>query len=505
MIHCSNSSLVFFKPDQVFIVARKSYESSRPEYQNKFKKIVFFVLREGGVQTIKKIKSKKIQSKIESKFVLLLAQKKNIGVESTLIGIGFQFDENLPLFFFHKYLTVTVKNRYLQESVNRIKKIITTDNRINTILSSYNLFSNEQPEIQISEMLPAAWFEERSFDTVKFPNLFYIKKVKDHKKQKLYVIGAGDYTRTNILGSIDKFERECIIDYNFNLAFYAAKQFQFNSYGTHYQSLIEKIQSERNPVFIIASYHSTHTPIALDLIKTNASAYIFIEKPPVTTKEQLSALLDVYDPSKIFIGYNRRHIPWVQEIKRKSQKRESPLFINMTIKEVSLNSSHWYFWRNQGTRITGNLCHWIDLAVYWVNSVPVSLTLNKSKNSDNLVLTIAFEDGSLVNLFATETGNSLRGVQEKIEIRFDDSTIFIDDFLKMVIFEGGKKKIKRKLRRDKGHDRMYKHFQDAVLNQQPDIYTRRDLILSSLTYLKASEMFLDDMNFLELNFSSYQL
>lgn len=499
------TSLLFIKPDQAEVICQIRNSASRPEFNNKFKKLLYFIFREGLIRTIVKIRSKKIQSKIESENVLMLAYKSLQGSGDTLIGVGRQWSNNLPYFCFHKDLTATVPNEHLSKALDLLKNRITQDQNFRSYLENFNPFSELHSSLKLSEITLFSKKNNSNLIENSLPEIFLMRNIKSSAKRNLYLIGGGDYARTYVLSNIDHFNRQCVVDHNYNTAQYVARRYGFNYFGIHHLQLLKEIRSEREPVFIISSYHSTHTPIALDVFDANPSAYVFIEKPPVTTEDQLRVLLKLYNSDNIFIGYNRRHIPWVKEVKNKIKHRKSSAFINMTIKEVPLNANHWYYWPNQGTRITGNLCHWIDLSIYWIDSIPKTLALSKMGTVDNLVLTIIFEDGSLVNLFATEVGNSLRGVQERIEIRFDETTILIDDFLKLINLEDGRRICKRKIRRDKGHDRMYRYFQDAVLNHRSDIYSKRDLILSSLTYLKASEMFLEDKKIVELDFSSYQL
>ncbi len=50
-----------------------------------------------------------------------------------------------------------------------------------------------------------------------------------------------------------------------------------------------------------------------------------------------------------------------------------PLTMTCIVKELRLPKSHWYYWSTQGTRIAGNLCHWIDLGAYCIKQRPVSV------------------------------------------------------------------------------------------------------------------------------------
>ena len=95
--------------------------------------------------------------------------------------------------------------------------------------------------------------------------------------------------------------------------------------------------------------------------------------------------------------------------------------------EIDINKNHSYYWKNQVTRITGNLCHWIDLATYFIDELPKELFLIRSEESDdNLVAVVKYSKGSIANFTVSDKGNNLRGVQEYIEIKNSGNTFFIE-------------------------------------------------------------------------------
>ena len=120
------------------------------------------------------------------------------------------------------------------------------------------------------------------------------------------------------------------------------------------------------------------------------------------------------------------------------------------------------FLENQGTRITGNACHWIDLCQFFLGDsvTPVELTLiNSFCSKDDCILSVKYNNGSIASIALTDKGNNLRGVQEYIEVKQNNCTYIIDDFLSFTEIDNFGKKVKlRKLYRDKGHKKMYETF-----------------------------------------------
>jgi len=225
------------------------------------------------------------------------------------------------------------------------------------------------------------------------------------------------------------------------------------------------------------------------IFHSNPATHIIIEKPPTVTLEDLGKLIDLYNQgAKLEMGFNRRFIGFSQYVKEVMKGR--PAIISCSIKEVNISENHWYFWDNQGTRITGNVVHWFDLANYWLESIPVSINvISHPSDLESSAISVLYKDGSVVNITASDKGNSLRGVQEKIEIRFGNETVFIDDFNSLTHFQSnGMRRKKRTLRRKKGHSAMYRKFKRIVKGTATSDYTVHDLINTSVVTFHASKL-----------------
>ena len=170
--------------------------------------------------------------------------------------------------------------------------------------------------------------------------------------------------------------------------------------------------------------------------------------------------------------------------------------IACVVKELTFQPDHWYFWPNQGTRITGNLCHWIDLAVYLIDGspMPVSITLSprlpgtEPGSDEERVLTVTFEDGSLLTVLGTTRGDDIRGVQEQLDVRRGHTTITIDDLWKYRVRSGGIERFGRTLFRDKAHTAMYREGLGRIKAGQPAVYPVRDMVVVSAIQVAASDL-----------------
>jgi len=94
-------------------------------------------------------------------------------------------------------------------------------------------------------------------------------------------------------------------------------------------------------------------------LSINPNTKIFVEKPPVTSLDQLKRLIEIRNNPTHFveIGYNRRYSPFVIQAKGIINIFKMPITMTCIIKELNIPTSHWYYWPSERTRITGNLSH----------------------------------------------------------------------------------------------------------------------------------------------------
>jgi predicted dehydrogenase len=309
------------------------------------------------------------------------------------------------------------------------------------------------------------------------------------------VLGAGDYTRTEIIPALRRAR----------LSLYAVanREPQIAAIvGREYGFALATTDSERaiaeTPVpglVVVATAHDSHTHLACAALK--AGHRVFVEKPPTVTEDdvhRLAAAMRSY-PGAVEIGFNRRYHPLVRRARARLRQESGPISISCLVKELTFEPDHWYFWPNQATRITGNLCHWIDLAVFFLEDkpMPVSVTLSprmpgtEPGSDEERVLTVTFDDGSLLTVLGTTRGDDIRGVQEQIDIRRGKTTITIDDLWKMRIRSGGIERYSRTLFRDKAHRTMYREALGRVVAGRPAVYPVRDMVVVSAIQIAASD------------------
>jgi predicted dehydrogenase len=212
-------------------------------------------------------------------------------------------------------------------------------------------------------------------------------------------------------------------------------------------------------VYIISN-HASHCDYAVAALATGKRVYI--EKPVAVTEEQAVRLFGAIrqDPSRAFVGYNRPHSAAIRWIHEKSSGLCGPLTLTCTVLGHVLGPDHWYRIPAEGTRICGNVGHWIDLAIHifaW-DAMPewVEVTIAYSSPlscDDDLAIMISTPRGDLVTIVITSRGEPFEGINETIVFQRGDLIAKIDDFRTMHWWMGESKGRQRYFPKDVGHVR----------------------------------------------------
>lgn len=482
---------VFEKPSGAF--------ENRFQYANTLQKLFFFLLREGPGLTMRKVRASLIQRKVLAEREVILACGPLLGVNGTGLAVGPQNCPYSDLLVFPAQCVVEISGEdeiaphylNLERYFQRFPEVLEE-------LYHHSPFSGRELRFNLRDVLEESGNiqEEKrggsaSVQSLSLPDSSP-KQAPGEVRQgssglDLFLAGAGAYAYAYILRCLRSARFHTVVDINPALASIVGDKYGFAHWETSTRRALERLDQCPQPVLTVATYHSTHVDIVEQALTVNPETRILLEKPPVTSREQLKRLLDLrQEGAWIEIGYNRRHVPMVEKARDLLGTRNGPIVMTCIIKELGLPDTHWYYWPNQGTRITGNLCHWVDLGTYLIGQPAThvdAVSSEKSIPGDEVTAVVTYEDGSRLTLVASDLGSPVRGVQEYIDIRRGDMTIQIHDFLRTEIQIGGRRNVRRSVFRDKGHARMYRQFlQDAEEEKGPR-YPNLDLEISSGIYL----------------------
>jgi len=307
-------------------------------------------------------------------------------------------------------------------------------------------------------------------------------KLVDNKpsgeKPAVGLIGAGSFGQNFLLPAMkNKADLIAVATSRPNNAVNIARKFEFNHATSNAEEVISN--SDLNTIFI-ATRHDSHAKYVINSLQQNKN--VFVEKPLCLYPEELDQIIEAYTKSgsKLMVGYNRRFSPFVQQIMA-SISKELPKSINYRINAGFIPSDHWiHDPKVGGGRIIGEVCHFIDLAMFISGHPIVSVSARALRDSGNkeetLVVNLDFEDGSIASISYFSNGNKSLN-KENIEIFCGGEVFLIDDFKSLTSYSS--KTEKTSGNQDKGHNNEVSEYLNAVAKGTDSPISFNDLILTS--------------------------
>jgi predicted dehydrogenase/threonine dehydrogenase-like Zn-dependent dehydrogenase len=294
------------------------------------------------------------------------------------------------------------------------------------------------------------------------------KKIQTVKgKPTVGFIGAGSFAQNFLLPNlVDIVNFEAVATSRGNSAKNIASKYNFSLAVSESKDIIE---NENIDTVFIATRHNLHAPNVLAALKKGKN--IFTEKPLCMTKTELEEIKKEYEkkPIHLMIGYNRRFAPLIKKIKT-DINTNLPIAINYRINSGFMPKDHWIQDpKVGGGRIIGEVCHFIDLAMFLTNSKVKAVSAECIDDADGLLDTLTinlkFVNGSIAGINYFSNGNKALA-KEHIEI-FNGGTVWkVDDFQELEIYDNKKNRIKNKVQ-DKGHSHEIKEFISSLSNGKP--------------------------------------
>ncbi len=213
-------------------------------------------------------------------------------------------------------------------------------------------------------------------------------------------------------------------------------------------------------VFILTR-HNSHAAYVKGALEEGK--YVFVEKPLAVNRDQLEMVRTAYAKGLaenrlpfLMVGFNRRFSPLTEKLKQFFARRTEPMLVLIRCNAGFIPRSSWVQDPENGGRIVGELCHFVDWARAVVSCPIAAVTAAALPDAgrysrDNVAATISFVDGSLANLVYLANGD--RAVaKEYFEVFCGNSIARIDDFKTLYLSRNGKTKSSKRAR-DKGHRR----------------------------------------------------
>jgi polar amino acid transport system substrate-binding protein len=296
----------------------------------------------------------------------------------------------------------------------------------------------------------------------------------DHAPQavRLGLIGAGNYCKSMLLPHLSKLEKlslEAICTTKGAGADALARRYGFRLATTKPDELF------RHPdinAIMVTTRHDTHAHFAYQALRVGK--HVFVEKPLAMHEEELQPILDVLQQRNgngpnLWVGYNRRFSDLSQQVRNHFAGIEVRQ-IHCQIHAPAVPADSWYQDHSEGGGLLfGDVCHFIDLAIFFAESFPQAIsamaTHDPSHRHDNWAIQIQFANGSLASIRYI-CGSNDGYDRETIDVLGGGRSAHLMRFRHLTLHTGSQKKVIRRLQPDMGQRQMLEaalaRFQGAV-------------------------------------------
>lgn len=304
-------------------------------------------------------------------------------------------------------------------------------------------------------------------------------------------IGSGNFSKMILLPILQKnhFKIQSIYSSDGISAAMLAKKFDIPEITSEVSAIIKN--KNVNTVFV-ASRHNTHFTYVKEAL--NEGKHVFVEKPLVINWDEFYELSNVLKNKKslLMVGFNRRFAPLTEKLKNRLKNRNEPIAVNIMVNAGWIDPTHWvHDPETGGTRIIGEVCHFIDLARYLVGFPIEFISAMSFKNHpeinyDKVSVSMNFEDGSIATVHYWANG-SKKFPKERVEVFYQNKIFQIDNFKKLASFGD---KLKSNLRKqDKGHEKEIVTFLEHVQQGKEE-----PIPIEEILEIHAATMAINDVN-----------
>ena len=283
------------------------------------------------------------------------------------------------------------------------------------------------------------------------------------------IIGAGNYASSMLLPHLRKDNRarlRIVATTSGLTSKNAAAKFGIEKSTTDYRAVID---SENVSAILIATRHSSHAGMVCEGLRAGKTVYV--EKPLAISWNGLSDVITAINESgndRLMVGFNRRFAPLVVKMKQ-TMDSAGPLSILYRVHAGEIDAGSWYQDSSQGSRFVGEAGHFFDVMSFINGARPIEVfaqTLQPSKSvkddSDNLVATVTYEDGSIASLlYLTQGGH--KTPKEHIEAYGGGRTCILHNFERLDIFDGDRSSTRKARTINKGQKEQLSRFVVSIV------------------------------------------
>jgi predicted dehydrogenase len=310
------------------------------------------------------------------------------------------------------------------------------------------------------------------------------------------IVGCGQFAFSTIGYFVRRSARIiCCYDLNLDSALSFSRMYGVPHVAGGFAEMLEDPDID---CIYVASNHASHADYAVRAL--GAGKRVYVEKPVAVNFDQLDRLRNAQAryPGRLFVGYNRPFAGAIRDLKKEIGRPAGPLTLSCFVSGHLIPADHWYRRTEEGTRVCGNIGHWLDLAIHLIfwRSRPqdwrVSIQWSDLEAlDDNLAISLTNEVGDLVNIVLTSRTEPFEGVMETINLQWDGVIAQIDDFRRLHIWKGARYRSRRYWPKDVGHGRAILQPYGDNRRDLREVWQSSRLMLGIAEMIRKSERFAD--------------
>jgi len=211
---------------------------------------------------------------------------------------------------------------------------------------------------------------------------------------------------------------------------------------------------------LVATRHDTHARFAREAL--TAGKHVYVEKPLAVSSEQLDPILaalpaDRTEGPTLWLGHNRRFSPLSVRVAEHFRGVEVRQVI-CTVRTAGVPADSWYQDPAEGGGILfGDVCHFIDLAIYFSESLPVEVsalaTTDPSHRDESWSIQVRFANGGL-GVVHYVCGSNEGWERETVDVFGGGRSAHLAGFKSLELRQGRKRTTHRLIQPDLGQKTM---------------------------------------------------
>jgi predicted dehydrogenase/threonine dehydrogenase-like Zn-dependent dehydrogenase len=267
---------------------------------------------------------------------------------------------------------------------------------------------------------------------------------------RLGMIGAGNYARSMILPhfpAMSGLTLEAICTAKGMNAEALAKRYGFRRATTDAAGVFADPAID---AVAIATRHDSHARFALAALA--AGKHVYVEKPLAMSEEELEPIVAAlsrrpgHRPT-LWLGHNRRFSP-LTTLALEHMRAVPVRQVSCTVRSAGVPADSWYQDAAEGGGVLfGDVCHFIDLAIWLQNSAPLEIhalaTPDPSHREESWAIQLRFANGGLATVHYV-CGSPKGWERETIDVLGGGRSARISGFKTLVLNDDrGTRRVKR--------------------------------------------------------------